>query len=404
MLREDDHSPAQPADASERSRLDPFVVATGDAAPRDQRDLMERPFFSLAKTPRTKPIFYKAADVEVQVFGMPEHGMATIWDADVLIWAASQIVAAENNGLTTSRFVRFTPYHLLRAIGRPTGNHQYLLLKAALARLQSTVIATTIRNGPHWRRRQFSWINEWEEMTTRAGRVEGMEFVLPDWFYRGVVDRSLVLTIDPAYFRLSGGIERWLYRVVRKHAGRQPGGWLFDVPHLHEKSGSLVRVSDFALQLRRIALRQPLPGYRLRIEREGRRELLRIVPVSPSAAPVDKAVDAIGISHAALSGFRTQAVSGLRTHAPQLSLWPETTIPGLNLESNRESNIVGRARDVENLIRSAARSLDAGVTKTKHGHGPQASPVTSFRKSSLTADDTSNAPTPPRSRKPGGHT
>ena len=68
MLHEDDENPAQPA----------FVVATGDAPPRDQRDLMERPFFSLAKTPRTKPILYKAADIEVQVFGMPEHGMATI--------------------------------------------------------------------------------------------------------------------------------------------------------------------------------------------------------------------------------------------------------------------------------------------------------------------------------------
>ncbi len=85
---------------------------------------------------------------------MPEHGMATIWDADVLIWAASQIVRAENLGLATSRFFRFTPYQLLRGVGRPTGNQQYLLLKAALARLQSTVIATTIRNGEHWRRRQ----------------------------------------------------------------------------------------------------------------------------------------------------------------------------------------------------------------------------------------------------------
>jgi plasmid replication initiation protein len=239
MLREDNHDPAQLTEDSERSRLDPFVVATGDAPPRDQRDLMERPFFSLAKTPRTKPILYKAADIEVQVFGMPEHGMATIWDADVLIWAASQIVAAENDGLATSRFVRFTPYHLLRAIGRPTGNHQYRLLKAALARLQSTVIATTIRNGPHWRRRQFSWINEWEEMTTRTGRVEGMEFVLPEWFYNSVIDRSLVLTIDPAYFRLTGGIERWLYRVARKHAGHQRHGWIFEVAHLHQKSGSL---------------------------------------------------------------------------------------------------------------------------------------------------------------------
>ena len=160
---------------------------------------------------------------------MPEHGMATIWDADVLIWAASQIVAAENDGFTTSRFFRFMPYQLLRAVGRATGNRDYLLLKAALARLQSTVIATTIRNGKHWRRRQFSWINEWEEMTTRTGRVEGMEFVLPEWFYNSVIDRSLVLTIDPAYFRLTGGIERWLYRAARKHAGRQPEGWAFEI-------------------------------------------------------------------------------------------------------------------------------------------------------------------------------
>ncbi|WP_048649049.1 replication initiator protein A [Nitratireductor soli] len=298
MLRDDAYRLAPTDHASERSRLDPFVVATGDASPRDQRDLMERPFFSLAKTPRTKPILYKAADVEVQVFGMPEHGMATIWDADLLIWAASQIVAAENDGFATSRFFRFTPYHLLRAIGRPTGNRQYVLLKAALARLQSTVIATTIRNGLHWRRRQFSWINEWEELTTRAGRVEGMEFVLPEWFYNSVVDRSLVLAIDPAYFRLTGGIERWLYRVARKHAGRQPEGWAFEVSHLHQKSGSLARPSDFALDLRRIAARQRLPGYRLETEWEDRRELLRILPAEQFTVPVEKPVKAIGTSGA----------------------------------------------------------------------------------------------------------
>ncbi|MBZ9791659.1 replication initiator protein A [Rhizobium sp. 3T7] len=334
----DDHSPAQPADTSERNHLAPFVVATGDASPRDQRDLMERPFFSLAKTPRTKPILYKAADVEVQVLAMPEHGMATIWDADVLIWAASQIVAAENDGLRTSRFFRFTPYHLLRAIGRPTGNRQYVLLKAALARLQSTVIATTIRNGPHWRRRQFSWINEWEEMTTHTGRVEGMEFVLPEWFYNSVVDRSLVLTIDPAYFRLTGGIERWLYRVARKHAGHQRHGWLFEVAHLHVKSGSLARVSDFALDLRRIAARQPLPGYRLEIEREHGRELLRIRPEILSTVPVEKGVDTIGTSGVRSIGTSGAAISAHQARGPQLSLWPETRNPTANLESNRESN------------------------------------------------------------------
>ncbi len=369
MLRDDDHRPAQPINASERSHLNPFVVATGDAAPRDQRDLMERPFFSLAKTPRTKPILYKAADVEVQVLAMPEHGMATIWDADVLIWAASQIVAAENDGLRTSRFFRFTPYHLLRAIGRPTGNRQYVLLKAALARLQSTVIATTIRNGPHWRRRQFSWINEWEEMTTYTGRVEGMEFVLPEWFYNSVVDRSLVLTIDPAYFRLTGGIERWLYRVARKHAGHQRHGWLFEIAHLHVKSGSLARVSDFALDLRRIAARQSLPGYRLEIEREHGSELLRIRPEILSTVPVEKGVNAIGTSGARGIGTSGAAVSAHQARGPQLSLWPETRNPTANLESNKESNSsslthaharrgAGAARSIADVLRDMLAADD----------------------------------------------
>ncbi|HMO31011.1 replication initiator protein A [Enterovirga sp.] len=377
--------------SSERNTLDPFVVATGDAKPRDQRDLMERPFFSLAKAKRVVPILYEAGDVRVEVLAVQQHGMATIWDADVLIWAASQIVEAENLGLRTSRFLRFTPYQLLTAIGRETGARDYKLLKGALTRLQSTVIRTNIRHGENWRRHQFSWINEWEELTRADGRVEGMEFVLPDWFYRGVVDRSLVLTIDPAYFRLSGGIERWLYRVARKHAGRQPGGWLFDVPHLHEKSGSLARVSDFALQLRRIVLRQPLPGYRLRIERDGGRELLGI---RPSTAPVDKAVETLGTSHAGLSGFRTQTVSGLRTHESQLRLWPETAIPALNLESNTESNFSGTARDVDNI--------GSGCLDTSDVASDDSMRDTSFRKSASTADDTSRARMASRSRRPGG--
>ncbi|HEY4201551.1 MAG TPA: replication initiator protein A [Devosiaceae bacterium] len=357
MLRDNDHPAAQPSDASERSRLDPFVVATGDAPPRDQRDLMERPFFSLAKVKRVTPILYESGGVRVEVFGMAEYGIATIWDADVLIWAASQIVQAENNGLRTSRFFRFTPYQLLRAVSRGTGAREYRLLKNALIRLQSTSIRTTIRHGEHWRRHQFSWINEWEELTTRDGRVEGMEFVLPDWFYRGVTDRSLVLAIDPAYFRLTGGIERWLYRVARKHAGHQPHGWLFEVTHLHEKSGSLARISDFALDLRRIAARQPLLGYRLDIWREGRRELLQIRPLKPSTVPVDKAVETLVTSGANGIGISGAALSGLRAHEPQLSLWSETKNPTTNLESNRESNSSSLTRTHARRGAGAARSV-----------------------------------------------
>ena len=81
------------------------------------------------------------------------------------------------------------------------------------------------------------------------------------------MDDALVLTIDRAYFSLTGGLERWLYRLVRKHGGWQEGGWSFDFAHLHAKSGALSPIKHFAFDLRDIVRRQPLPNYRLAVER-----------------------------------------------------------------------------------------------------------------------------------------
>jgi plasmid replication initiation protein len=36
--------------------------------------------------------------IYVKVFATPEIGMATIWDADVLIWASSTLNNMRNNG------------------------------------------------------------------------------------------------------------------------------------------------------------------------------------------------------------------------------------------------------------------------------------------------------------------
>jgi plasmid replication initiation protein len=268
------------AEAS-REQLELFRALPGTMAPRDAQDLMAWPFFSLAKSRRIQPIDFQAGSVKVRVEGTIEHGLATIWDADVLIWAASQIVEARDAGIRTSRLMQATPYEILTFIGRGTSVRDYQRLKAALDRLQSTSIATTIRQAPGRRMHRFSWINEWKERADRAGRPQGIELILPDWFYAGVIEEALVLTIDPAYFGLTGGIERWLYRLVRKHGGRQRTGWQFDFRHLYAKSGSMARFSDFALDIRRIANRQSLPGYRLAVTRaNGRTETLHFHPLS----------------------------------------------------------------------------------------------------------------------------
>lgn len=259
-------------------QLDLFHAIPGDIAARDAQDLMAWPFFSLAKSKRVAPIDFRMGGTWILVEATREHGMATIWDADVLIWAASQLVEARDAGLPTSRLIAATPHEILAFTERGTGKASYDRLKAALDRLQSTTIATSIRQPLQRRRHRFSWINEWKERLDDRGRPLGIEMIVPDWFYAGVLDQALVLTIDRAYFSLTGGIERWLYRIVRKHGGRQEGGWSFDVAHLHSKSGVLSPCKQFAFDLRRIVARQPLPGYTLTLEHALGRERLVFTP------------------------------------------------------------------------------------------------------------------------------
>jgi plasmid replication initiation protein len=281
--------------SAEREQLELFRALPSDLAPRDAQDLMAYPFFSLAKTRRTTPIDFNMGAVSIKVEATAEHGIATIWDADVLIWAASQIVEARDKGIKTSRLMATTPYEILTFIGRTTSARDYQRLRAALDRLQSTSVATSIRQPNERRRHRFSWINEWKETADASGRPLGVELILPDWFYAGVLEKALVLTIDPAYFALTGGLERWLYRLVRKHGGRQDGGWSFDFEHLHAKSGALSPLKRFAFDLREIVRRQPLPNYQLSIRRgQLGAELLVFAPIPLD--PLERAARRLDLS------------------------------------------------------------------------------------------------------------
>ncbi len=60
--------------------FDLFIPALGDLPLKDQREVMERPFFSLQKRKRLKPIEYRSPDGDawVRVQAIPDYGMATI--------------------------------------------------------------------------------------------------------------------------------------------------------------------------------------------------------------------------------------------------------------------------------------------------------------------------------------
>ena len=266
-------------------QFDLFLPYVSDLPLRDQRETMERPFFSLSKNKRLKPIEYTSPDgkVFVNVYPNDQFGMATIWDADVLIWAASTISRLKKAGINDiPRTLHCQPYDILKTIGRATGGKEYRLLRESLGRLQSTTIVTNIRaEKAKTKRRQFSWIESFTDLVDEeTEQSRGLSITLADWFYEGVLMDGGILAIDPAYFTISGGRERWLYRVARKHAGGADiEGFAIPLRTLFEKSGAEGAYRRFKFEIQAIVRRNEVPEFMFRLEEDerGGEPLLRMV-------------------------------------------------------------------------------------------------------------------------------
>jgi plasmid replication initiation protein len=194
--------------------------------------------------------------------------MATIWDADILIYCASMLADIQRRGINdVPRTLHIMPYDLLRAIGRPTTGRAYELLGQALDRLVATTVKTNIR-AENRREATFSWLDGWTQLVDeRTERSRGMTLELSNWFWEGVLMKGGVLSIDRAYFDITGGRERWLYKVARKHAGGAgEGGFAISMPTLFDKSGAEGEYRRFKFEILKLVERNCLPGYDLILE------------------------------------------------------------------------------------------------------------------------------------------
>ena len=193
--------------------------------------------------------------------------MATIWDADILIWAASTLNRMREQGVNdVPRTLRTTSYDLLRAIKRDTSGRAYQELQAALQRLQTTSISTSIRAPKRRTKAGFNWLDKWTlEVDPDTDQPRGMTITLSDWVYDGIMGERSLLTMHQDYFLLTGGLERALYRIARKHAGNQKGGWTCRVEILRDKTGSDSKPKEFNRMLRKVVEADQLPDYAMEL-------------------------------------------------------------------------------------------------------------------------------------------
>ncbi|WP_454887947.1 replication initiator protein A [Sphingomonas oryzagri] len=241
-----------------------------DISLRDYQETMQRPFFSLAKKKRVKPIEYVSPDksVTVHVSANPAYGMATIWDCDIMIYLASHLNELRERGENDlSPTIRLQPGDLLKRICWGTSGRAYERLVSALDRLQATTIKTNIRANSKSRETTFSWIDSYTHLVDeKTQRSLGMEITLSKWFFDGVMDKRNVLAISPLYFEITSGLGKWLYRASRKHAGGNgAAGFTIGFETLHQKSGSESSLPSFKNKILELARANNLPEISLEV-------------------------------------------------------------------------------------------------------------------------------------------
>ena len=266
-------------------QIDLFVESLVSAPLRDDRATMEFPFFALQKRPLMTPILYQDGNVSIRI-SPGERGIASIWDKDVLIYLSSLINAKIERGEEVSRTVRIAAYDLLRVTRRHTGKNGYQEIYDALFRLRSTTITTDIQSGGERETRGFGWIDSFRILTreNKAGSrvMQGLEITLNDWTFRALVKDRRVLSINPAYFDLTGGLERRLYEIARKHVGRQIE-WKVSLLQLAKKCGTMQRnLRRFKFDLKELAELDRLPDYQMFL-------------VNDHSSPIAKALQSMGM-------------------------------------------------------------------------------------------------------------
>jgi plasmid replication initiation protein len=247
---------------------------------KDDLATMEFPIFSLAKNKDLETREYRRGNRVVKV--IPSSvGAATVFDKDLLLYIASQLVEAKNQGKPTSRTVVIDSCDFLIGTERGDGRASFERIVDLLNRLRGTTIQTNIETGgiiqtegfglidgykiSHEKRRTVKETDErGKEVTRHISRVLQFSVTVSEWLYNGLMNYE-VLTLDHDYFRLTRSIERRLYEIARKHCGEQPV-WKINIDLLAEKIGTRVSRAKFREELRQILKADTLPEYRIALD------------------------------------------------------------------------------------------------------------------------------------------
>jgi len=259
---------------------DLFVCSNGSWTLKDDLATMDVPFFSLSKSVDTEIRKFTRGNKRTTIIPSAV-GAANVFDKDLLLFAFSQIVEAQNKGLPVSRRVKVNSYDFLLGTERGDGGGAFERIIDMLRRLKGTNIETNIPTGGTVETRSFSFIEDYIVLSERKRKVSvpdatgkkskkevnnilSFEIILSEWAMNGLMEYE-VLTLDRGYFKLEKPNERRIYEIARKHCGHQ-AVYKENIDDFAEKMGSKGARFKVRSSLKDIIKRDSLPEYHLALD------------------------------------------------------------------------------------------------------------------------------------------
>jgi plasmid replication initiation protein len=241
---------------------------------RGERNLMDFPFFPLAKKPQTEEIVYNHQNVTIQIRA-GSGGIATMYDKEILLYLIALMKQALDRGDPVGPEFTFTAHDFFSAtnVQRPS-KRNYDALSGTLERLQGTQIKTNIETGQQIDRNWFSWLSEaqvtYAKLKNGDEQLKMIRVRLCNWFFRALEKDGHILHYHQDYFRL-GTVERRLYEIARCHCQDD----LFEMPldEMSIKIGSNMNLRQLKLTLKEIARENRIPEFTV--------SLRDVVPATP---------------------------------------------------------------------------------------------------------------------------
>lgn len=230
---------------------DLFVCELTDVILKDDMASMEYPFYSISKKPDREPQRFTHGENWLEVRPSAK-GKPTIYDKDVIIYIVSQLAAGTMKGDPTPRRIELDPYSFLIFTQRRTGGRDYDAICDMIERIEGTRFRTNVKTGDIQTDSWFGMLDK-VELTShpKTGKLIKLTVTVSEWLANAVQNRDL-LTLHPDYFRLRRPLERRLYEVARKRAGRQAKGANIRLDSLHKLCGSSAKMFEFRRMIKQI--------------------------------------------------------------------------------------------------------------------------------------------------------